>query len=218
MTMPLGPRIMAPVDCSYLLDDAGTILSVSQDRSAPDIGASFSPTSRGLGRCYLDFCTGPASVVVRSELENLLGGRTRCFATIYDCSTSFEPTVPVALIGTKIDHARQPLFNLRHVAINYSATHACLDELEHLRVSALLKEYFADPSPDRWIRIKDQPALRKLNHLFACLENIRTSMDEAVYCHDNRVTYQLISQLLVQTAAVLDAIFRRFSVPSARKN
>jgi hypothetical protein len=166
----------------------------------------------------LDFCTGPAAVVVRTELENLLGGRIRYFSTIYDCSASLEPIVPIALIGTKIDHARQPLFNLRHVAINYSATHSCLDELEHLRVSALLQEYFADPSPDRWVRIKDQPALRTLNHLFASLENIRTSMDEAVYCHDNGVTYQHLSQLLVQTAAVLDAILGRFSPPSAWKN
>ncbi len=59
MTMPLGPRIMAPVDCSYLLDDAGRFfLSVRIGRRLT-MALLSPPTSRGLGRCYLDFCTAP---------------------------------------------------------------------------------------------------------------------------------------------------------------
>ena len=206
-----------PVDSSFLLDANGSILSVHRSSLIRDVVSPGLEPHSWIGRTYFDFCTGPASSLVRTELENLLAGKIRHFSTIYDCSNSGTELVPFALIGHAIEGGAKRRFKLRHVAMHYSSFEFGPSPGERLRVSLLLKAFFADSSQDPWSGIKDEPTLRALGYLFASLDNIRLSMDEAIFCRDNGVNYQRIEKLLVHAATVTDSIFAELSQPPAYK-
>jgi hypothetical protein len=194
------PANWPPDECAVSLDAQGNILSTSSSWVAAALHRGGSVADCGLGRNYLEFCTGDDADEVRGRLADLLAGRIDHFVAVYDCGCSGRG-VPVALLATRQGGAGPTRFILRHISMR---TNLYADD-GSLRETLGRGEPAELPLPPDGSARAGQGALPAL---LAAVDDLRLALDELSRSGADFTAISSLTALLRGTVLLIDEIAR----------